>query len=78
MKWHRLLAIYFCFSVNEDWCGVNQLNRKMSLFRKLLGNTNAAEGAKGGPNKGATPSGMQLMGAQLQRKFAKGVQYNSE
>ncbi|XP_078325014.1 rab-like protein 6 isoform X2 [Crassostrea virginica] len=48
----------------------------MSLFRKLLGNTNAAEGAKGGPNKGATPSGMQLMGAQLQRKFAKGVQYN--
>ncbi|XP_048773492.1 rab-like protein 6 isoform X2 [Ostrea edulis] len=48
----------------------------MSLFRKLLGNNNSPEGAKGGPVKGTTPSGMQLMGAQLQRKFAKGVQYN--
>lgn len=48
----------------------------MSLFRKLLGNTNGPEGTKGAPAKGNTPSGMQLMGAQLQRKFAKGVQYN--
>lgn len=48
----------------------------MSLFRKLLGNTNGPEGAKGTPTKGNTPSGMHLMGAQLQRKFAKGVQYN--
>lgn len=48
----------------------------MSLFRKLLGNTNGPEGAKGAPAKGNTPSGMHLMGAQLQRKFAKGVQYN--
>ncbi|XP_061164373.1 rab-like protein 6 [Saccostrea echinata] len=47
-----------------------------NIFRKLLGNTGAPDGGKGGPIKGNTPSGMQLMGAQLQRKFAKGVQYN--
>lgn len=40
----------------------------MSLFRKLLGGNE--------PIKPATPPGHQPMGAQLQRKFAKGVQYN--
>ena len=44
------------------------------FFRKLLG---SAEG-KGDDKKGATPPGMQTMGANLQRKFAKGVQYNSK
>ena len=46
----------------------------MSIFRKLLGNQ-----PDGGPAKGGntTPPGLQTMGAQLQRKFAKGVQYNS-
>ena len=46
----------------------------MSLFRKLLGDKQ-----DGGPGKGGntTPPGLQTMGAQLQRKFAKGVQYNS-
>lgn len=42
----------------------------MSLFRKLLGGNE--------PIKPATPPGHQPMGAQLQRKFAKGVQYNSK
>ncbi|CAC5424150.1 Rab-like protein 6 [Mytilus coruscus] len=41
----------------------------MSLFRKLLGNQD------GGGQK-APPSGLQTMGVQLQRKFARGVQYN--
>ena len=47
----------------------------MSLFRKLLGDKQ-----DGGPGKGGntTPPGLQTMGAQLQRKFAKGVQYNSK
>lgn len=40
----------------------------MSLFRKLLGGNE--------PLKPATPPGHQPMGAQLQRKFSKGVQYN--
>lgn len=41
----------------------------MSLFRKLLGNQD------GGGQK-APPSGLQTMGVQLQRRFARGVQYN--
>ncbi|XP_064616449.1 rab-like protein 6 [Liolophura sinensis] len=41
----------------------------MSLFKRLLGTNNA-------PDKANPPPGLQPMGAQLQRKFAKGVQYN--
>ena len=46
----------------------------MSIFRKLLGNQQDGGAGKGGN----TPPGLQTMGAQLQRKFAKGVQYNSK
>ncbi|KAL5012563.1 hypothetical protein ScPMuIL_011114 [Solemya velum] len=44
----------------------------MSIFRKLLGNN------QDGQAKAAPPSGLQPqpMAAQLQRKFAKGIQYN--
>ena len=44
------------------------------FFRKLMGSSDA----KAEVRKGATPPGMQTMGANLQRKFAKGVQYNSK
>ena len=48
------------------------------FFRKLLGSNEAkAEKEKAG-SKGGPPAGMQTMGATLQRRFAKGVQYNSE
>ncbi|KAJ8300824.1 hypothetical protein KUTeg_022343 [Tegillarca granosa] len=47
----------------------------MSLFRKLLGNNQDGQ-AKGAVGKNAPPPGLQPMGVQLQRKFAKGVQYN--
>lgn len=43
----------------------------MSIFKKLLGNQDA-------PAQKATPAGLQTMGAQLQRRFARGVQYNSK
>ncbi|BFZ05707.1 hypothetical protein BsWGS_08746 [Bradybaena similaris] len=43
----------------------------MSLFKRFL-NKNS-EDAK---SPGTPPHGMQTMGAQLQRRFAKGVQYN--
>ncbi|RUS87074.1 hypothetical protein EGW08_005150, partial [Elysia chlorotica] len=42
----------------------------MSLFKRLL---NKSEDAK---SPSTPPAGMQTMGAQLQRRFAKGVQYN--
>ncbi|KAK0065671.1 rab-like protein 6 [Biomphalaria pfeifferi] len=42
----------------------------MSLFKRFL---NKSEDAK---SPGTPPHGMQTMGAQLQRRFAKGVQYN--
>lgn len=41
----------------------------MSLFRKFL------HGNQDGSQK-TTPAGLQTMGVQLQRKFARGVQYN--
>jgi hypothetical protein len=41
----------------------------MSLFRKFLhGNQDATQKTP--------PAGLQTMGVQLQRKFARGVQYN--
>ena len=43
------------------------------FFRKLLGNNDAKAEKPSGP-----PAGMQTMGANLQRRFAKGIQYNSE
>jgi len=43
----------------------------MPIFQKLFGNAEE----KGRP--AVTPPGLQTMGAPLQRKFAKGVQYNS-
>ena len=43
------------------------------FLRNLLGTNNEAKG----DIKAAPPSGMQTMGASLQRKFAKGVHYNS-
>ena len=47
----------------------------MSLFKRLLGGDKNNEAH----SKGASPpAGMQAMGQQLQRKFAKGVQYNSK
>jgi len=44
----------------------------MPIFQKLFGN--ADDKAKAA----VTPPGLQTMGAPLQRKFAKGVQYNSK
>ncbi|XP_005103241.1 rab-like protein 6 isoform X2 [Aplysia californica] len=44
----------------------------MSLFKRLL-NKNTDGDAK---SPGTPPAGMQAMGIQLQRRFAKGVQYN--
>jgi len=43
------------------------------FLRKLLNkNDNKSE------PKNAPPAGMQTMGASLQKRFAKGVQYNSK
>ncbi len=46
----------------------------MSLFGRLLGRNNEVKTVPKAP----TPAGMQAMGASLQRKFAKGVHYNSK
>ena len=46
------------------------------FLRKFFGNSEPQEAA--GKAKNGTPAGMQTMGASLQRKFAKGVQYNSK
>ncbi|XP_033763013.1 rab-like protein 6 [Pecten maximus] len=49
----------------------------MSIFRKLLGNNQDGSNQQiAGANKNTLSSGPQPMAAQLQRKFAKGVQYN--
>ncbi|XP_076454482.1 rab-like protein 6 [Babylonia areolata] len=46
----------------------------MSLFKRFL--RSSGEGGEQ-RNAGTPPAGMQTMGASLQRKFAKGVQYNT-
>ncbi|KAK3092965.1 hypothetical protein FSP39_009445 [Pinctada imbricata] len=46
----------------------------MPFFRKLLGNQDGTQ--KGGEPKASPPAGMLTMATQLQRKFAKGIQYN--
>lgn len=43
------------------------------LLRKLFGASEAKPDAKV-----SVPSGMAPMGANLQKKFAKGIQYNSK
>ncbi|XP_060065693.1 rab-like protein 6 [Ylistrum balloti] len=48
----------------------------MSIFRKLLGNNQDGGNQQNAGAKNALSSGPQPMAAQLQRKFAKGVQYN--
>ena len=50
--------------------------RYVMFLRKFFGNSEPQEAA--GKAKNGTPAGMQTMGASLQRKFAKGVQYNSK
>ena len=43
------------------------------FFRKLLGSSEPKQDVKL-----SVPNGVALMGATLQKKFAKGVQYNSK
>jgi len=44
------------------------------FLRKLLNKNDASKPEQ----KTAPPPGMQTMGASLQKRFAKGVQYNSK
>lgn len=64
-----------CIFTFPDCYEVTELKQnssfKMPIFQKLFGNADD----KGKP--AVTPPGLQTMGAPLQRKFAKGVQYNS-
>ena len=46
------------------------------FLKKLLSNDGKQD--KGKADKGAPPQGIQTMGVSLQRKFARGVNYNSE
>ena len=46
----------------------------MSLFKRFLRSSQDGGDQR---NSATPPPGMQAMGASLQRKFAKGVQYNS-
>ena len=62
-SFNSIIVIYFHFQKQEA----------RMFFRKLLGTNNEAKV----DNKAAQPSGMQPMGPSLQRKFAKGVHYNS-
>jgi len=43
------------------------------FLRKLLNKNDAKPESRNAP-----PAGMQTMGASLQKRFAKGVQYNSK
>lgn len=48
----------------------------MSLIKKLLGNSSEDGVSRGRGKAAVTPPGLHTMGPSLQRKFAKGVQYN--
>ena len=48
------------------------------FLKKLLGSNNDKGQDRGKTDRAAPPQGVQTMGVNLQRKFAKGVQYNSE
>ena len=48
------------------------------FLKKLLGSNNDNRQERGKTDRAAPPQGVQTMGVNLQRKFAKGVQYNSE
>ena len=53
-------------------------DRATMFLKKLLGSNNDSRQEKGKNEKAVPPQGVQTMGVNLQRKFAKGVQYNSE
>lgn len=62
----------FCFSLSWEFFGGTSC-WTMSFLKKFLKNEPKPVEVKNGP-----PAGVQTMGANLQRKFAKGVQYNSK
>lgn len=65
---HNLIQLMFLFIFY--W----RAERPITMFfRKLLGNNDVKAEKSSGP-----PPGMQTMGANLQRRFAKGIQYNSK
>ena len=67
------LTVTLTVLAGDSFTVVELLTATMFL-RKLLGSKNEGNG----DSKNAPPPGMQAMGASLQRKFAKGVQYNSK
>lgn len=48
----------------------------LTAFKKLVGNSGDAGGGAAGGGKHQPPSGMQAMEQSLQKRFARGVQYN--